>query len=85
MHISPAQYESIRGVLDAVGVRSPADAVRKLGLSEQTAKLRQYGVPEEVANNVVLVSYGKAFATMGTGLERVVDALSSWGKGGKRD
>ncbi len=64
--MEPELYEPIRMLLDQMGLRTPADAVREFDLEPQVAELRAAGVPEELAVRVVLVSYGKAVKQTGS-------------------
>lgn len=69
-------YEpALSQVLAALGIRHPEDAVDKLGLQPQVTELLGHGVPAEVAERVVLVSYGAAVKHGVEGLAKGIGAL----------
>ena len=89
MNWNHPQYSELRaflgGVAEGPGIRSPADAVRLCGLTDQAAELVGHGVPYEVADRIVLVSYGKALHHGSVGIGRALSFVADAFAPGKRN
>lgn len=77
---SEQERAAVSHILEQVGVRTPEDAIRKLGLEPEFRTLVQQGVPVKVATDVLLVAYGKAVKAGGSVILKGLAGLLSAGK-----